>query len=613
MTAQPTVRDLAVPVRSVNWVRLFAGEDAGGAPCLYATMGQDARPLFVMHIELATGACTRHVSDVGAAHFPVSAIWSPRWKCLFVGSAYAGHLLRYDPRQGRLEDLGAIRPDDPAAANFPCRIDEHPDGTLFIGSYGKCDLTRYSPATGEFTRFGRMDETDMYLYPLCGADGTVASLVKMTRPHVVALDPATGRHAAVGPAADTDTRTGSVDLVKGTDGLLYIRSHEGDFRLRGMELERVERAPDALPAPALPDGTTFAFADAQAFSFHALELTARDGAKRTLNLQWESDGTNLFLVHRGPDDRLYGSSILPEHLFACDPVTGTCVDHGACSISGGEAYSMANLDGRLYVASYPGSRLSVYDPARPYRFGTEPGANPRDLGRVDDVAYRPYAMVAGPAGKVWIASVPDYGMWGGTLAWHDPRTGAFGSHRHLIRDCSPVSLAWLESERLLAVGLAIEGGSGTTPRAERAGLVLWDPARDAAARTLDFGLAIRGVMDLWDAGGGLLYAVILETGADKRPALMLLDVRANAVRSRRTLEDEHGWALGRPCFFGHRGFIYGTARRCVFRAPLGTTDVEIYWRMLPEDSPDAPGALLGDTWYFGTGHRLRALALPAGP
>ena len=49
------IRDIGIPVRSVNWVQLHPGHDQDGAPCLYATMGQQADNLFVLQIELETG------------------------------------------------------------------------------------------------------------------------------------------------------------------------------------------------------------------------------------------------------------------------------------------------------------------------------------------------------------------------------------------------------------------------------------------------------------------------------------------------------------------------------------------------------------------------------
>ena len=610
--AQPQAHEIGIPVRSATHVMTFAGTRADGSPCLYATMGQVGAPFFVIEIDLDSGKCRKFLADVPRADEAVHAIWSERWRALFAGSCYAGHLHRFDPKIGRLESLGLIREDQPKSATFPCRIDEHPDGTLWIGSYPGCDLTRYDPRAGTFTHYGQMDPVDMYLYPLCGADGTVAALVKMTRPHVVAVDPKTGEHRIVGPVADTDCREGSVDFFKGADGLLYIKSHAGDFRIKGLAAVPVIAAPDPMPPRSLPDGSTFQFLDGAVFEYRQLEVRAPDGRSRVLHLDWQGDGTNLFFCHRGPDGKLYGSSMLPEHLFSYDPGTKALVDHGACSTSGGEAYSMANLDGKLYVASYPAAKLSVYDPSRPYRFGIDSEANPREVGRPDDVAFRPLAMLAGPAGKVWIASIPDYGMWGGTLAWYDPKTGAFGSHRHVVRDCRALSLTHLSKENLLLVGFAVEGGTGTQPRAERAGLALWDPARDCEVWTGDLGLSIHTVFDLLAIGEGRVYAVILLNGAEERPTLFLLDMAKKEILSRCMLVDPpHGWSLeGGQTLFVHRGFVYGATYRGLYRAPLGTTDVEPYWRAAENDGPRGGGAAIGDTWYFPTYHRLRALELP---
>ena len=36
------IREIGIPVRSVNWVRLHAGLDRSGRPCLCAAMGQES-------------------------------------------------------------------------------------------------------------------------------------------------------------------------------------------------------------------------------------------------------------------------------------------------------------------------------------------------------------------------------------------------------------------------------------------------------------------------------------------------------------------------------------------------------------------------------------------
>jgi hypothetical protein len=611
MFDQITPREIGIPVRSATNVLLFAGADAAGAPCLYATMGQMAAPFFVLRIDPATGAAERFTALHPGDDEAVCAHWSARWGCLFAGVWKHGHFYRFDPRVGAMECLGQIRPDDPEAACFPCGIAEHPDGSLFIGSYGKCDLTRFDPATGVFTPYGRLDEIDMYCYPRCGDDGTVAALVRMTRPHVVALDPLTGERRIVGPVADVQSGEGHVELITGEDGLLYITSHAGDFRVQGLEAVPVEAAPAPRPKPTLPGGVTFRFADADRFAFHELELTAPDGTSHSLSVAWEGDGTDIFLCHAGPDGKLYGSSILPEHLFKHDPDTGEVADLGACSTSGGEAYSMGNLDGKLYIASYPAAKLSVYDPAKPYRFGTDPGANPRELGRMDQVAYRPRGMTCGPGGKVWVASQPDYGMWGGTLAWYDPATETFGSHRNLYPDCSGYTTEAVPELDALLVGFSIEAGTGCQPRAERAGVILWNPHADAEIWRSDFGLAITSVEDLCAAGDEMVYAV-LKLADEDRPVVALLDLREQMACGTCRLEPPgHGdlfW--GMRSMFRHGQYVYGATYQGLYRVRIGDIAVDALWIAPDGGCPSGTGAVIGNTWYFPTGHRLRALELP---
>ena len=52
-----TVRDLGVPVKAVNWVRLHPGRGPDGKASLLASMGQNNGGLFVLDIDLETGRC----------------------------------------------------------------------------------------------------------------------------------------------------------------------------------------------------------------------------------------------------------------------------------------------------------------------------------------------------------------------------------------------------------------------------------------------------------------------------------------------------------------------------------------------------------------------------
>jgi len=182
---------IGTPVRGVNWVRAFGGLDARGTPCYYCVMGQNADNLFVLQIDPQRGVVRQAISPVPDSDFPTAAVWSRRYARLFIGAAHAGRLLQYDPNAGRIEDLGKIAAE---RSIFPCRIEEAPDGRLWIGVYNPdgATLTCYDPEEKTFTQLPNPDDVDMYCYPLVAPGGVVVIEVKMTRPHLVWLDPDEG-------------------------------------------------------------------------------------------------------------------------------------------------------------------------------------------------------------------------------------------------------------------------------------------------------------------------------------------------------------------------------------------------------------------------------------
>jgi hypothetical protein len=642
-----TVRDLGVPVKATNWIRLHPGRGPDGKASLLATMGQNNGGLFVLDIDLATGHCQQFNAKSAAQQYPISAIRSPRTGILYVGSHTDGHLLRYDPAHPErgLEDLGVIDGDQ---AVFPTGITEAPDGTLWIGGYPGCCLTHYDPATGIFRRLGSVAPEDKYLYPISGSDGSLAALTKFTRPHIVVVNPVTGEKRTVGPVLDPEDKTQRILFYKALDGRLYLETHVGNYRINGMELEPVTYLPPAMPGIhatnkhqyqevlPMPDGLIAVWADGEegAGLYKKILLTSTNPsvAPRTIELDWDGGGSNLFKIHLGADGNIYGSSFLPEHLFRVAPDGSGMVNLGRCSLMLGEAYSFGNFsDGSMIIASYPKSHISLYDPKKPYRFGTDAEANPRDIGRLDEIGIRPAGLAIVPALKkadgttiperAWVASLPDYGLYGGTLAWVEPKTGAHGSHRHLVTDCSPVALHWLPDIRQLLVGMSTESGTGTKIRAKHGAFILWDPVEDQPIHTGDFGIANLGSVQAFaPAAGGLVYALIMNNrfaedtmGAAKLPPrLALVDPAARQAVAVASLPADLGSLPHHSgyCIFSGPDGVYGMTEKCLYRIKPGTCDTEVVWRMPEGDQFDVPGPWVGRTFYFATTWRLRALTLP---
>jgi hypothetical protein len=373
-------------------------------------------------------------------------------------------------------------------------------------------------------------------------------------------------------------------------------------------------------------------------AWKTVEIRRPDGSQKILRLQYEADGAGIYLVRAGPNGQLYGSSVLPMHLFTADPASGRLTDHGACSTASGEVYSMDWMNGKLYLAVYTHAILMEYDPARPYsftaledrdgqvrlrpgdwdpavplRFRFGPQDNPRQLGRMDTVAYRPRDMVAGPGGKVWVVSVPDYGMWGGTLSWYDPARDRFGGgHRHIRPDCSPVAITHWRDRDLLVIGFSIYGGSGTVPRARQAGLALWDPHADREVWQGDLGLPTIGVMDLEYAGADRAYALIHPVPENLLAAdLVLIDLDRRQIVDRAPLAGIGGWPLEVSWQCDDR-YLYGATRESVYRVPLGTTRIEVLWRTDRQNGPTAGGALLDGRYYFASLAKLRSVRVDGG-
>jgi streptogramin lyase len=596
----PEARTIGVPVKSVNWVRTHFGLNAKKEPRIYITMGQQGDNFFVAEVDPQTGAAQQFIGTVKDSNYPTATLMS-RSGMLYVGAAYAGRLYRFDPIQGKLEDLGAINPEKAA---FPCGIDEDKNGRIWIGSYGTADLTAFDPKTGEFQRFGRMDDVDMYNYPLVNSDGMICCKIMMTKPKCVVLDPKTGKKDVVGPVATKGQDT--FDLRKDAQGVVHIVSSLGNFRIQGVKAVPEKQAAAAPVRQPFQDIKEVRFVGPEAQPEKELEIQMVNGDTKTFELNLQLAGTDIFYVHRGPDDRIYGSSILPLHLFRYNPESGELVDLGKASSAGGEAYSMANLNGKIYISSYTGATLSVYDPAKPYQFGNMPESNPRDLGRIDKISYRPRSTLTGPLGRVWVASIPDYGMWGGPLSWYDPATEEKKAYYNVVGDASCYTLAYLDKMDLIAVGTSIQGGSGTLPKVNQAVVFLWDYRNEKKAWEGTMDRPVEDFNALLALPDGRLVGTV--RGGDK-PELFLFNPDTKVFEKRADLPA--GAPLDLSLTLGPDGKVYGFTKSCLYRLDPSTLKaVEI---LREENGFDIAGPILGNDIYYAKGPSLKSVQLFESP
>lgn len=644
----PVAVDIGTPVKGVSWTRLHAGETADGKPSLLVTMSQNHGGLFVLDVDLETGHCQQYpVPRPKDSTFSTASYRSLLTGILYIGSTWDGQLYQFDPEHPErsvehIADLGE-------GVTFPTGITEATNGDIFIGTAPETRLHRYRPSTGELRQYGKMHPEETYLYPIAGDDGTLAALVRVVRPHMVVIDPETGEHREIGiDITDKTDESQFIRFFKGIDRRLYVSSHHGDYVLRGLIASPVKHLPEPMAGVhaagehryqatyTMPGGWQVNLVNDRSGTPRDLLVTNVDPKvpSRRITMDWVGGGSNVHVIEEGPDGYLYGSSYLPNHLYRASLDGSVSEDLGQHSTARGQAYSAAVMDGKVYLASYPQARLSVYDPKVRIRYGTEEGDNPRDLGRFDKIGYRPNALIATPQGKLWMGSGPDYGLIGGTLAWYDPATGESGSHRSIVEGQSPTSLLYLPELEQILVGMSIEVGTGADVVGFNAGFALWDPVADELIWEGDLGIEdMADATSLAPAGDGLVYALIgrgdhlLTAGAPYiKPRLALIDPAKREVVSISWLPEEFG-ALS---WHGHHslrvrddGTVYGATAYAIFRILPGTTDVELVWQRdepeprlgvwmtsLSPNAIDIVGPIVGDEMFFSTGWRMRKITLP---
>ena len=587
-------RNLGTPVKEARCWGAHAGPGkTGNWDTLYLSYGQYEAPLFLLTVNPDTGAMRQYhgplSSEMGAWGFAVG-----QDKRIYLGTYYNARLLRFDPKSETWEDLG--RPGG-ETESFICQLTVAPDGKIWGGTFPSATLFCYDPKTGQSQNFGRMDPDQFYCYPTAGDDGMIYCAIQFEKTDIIVFDP--GKKTTASLIALGDRKAERLRLVKGRDGKIYFKRPTLDrwFRIEnGEKLVEVPESEVPLPDRGLPDGRQFHLAGDR-----TLRVEASAGKeKREFLLQYEALGSFIFVVSVGPDQRIYGSSMLPLRLFVCDPKDRSLADLGKAAWADGEIYSMASMGNLLYLASYPQARLSTYDPAKPLRFGDSEDSNPIDLGPMGSQQDRPRAMIAGPHGKVYIGSYPDYGLLGGAISVYDPKRAEKRIYRHVVQNQSMASLAYIHPLDLIAAGSSVRGGTGTHATEKEAKLILWDPQEEEKVSEIVPVPGARSIVSLATTKEGVLYGItdtekVFIFDAEKREMKKVLDL---GFQNPRDLSLQ----------LGPNGMLYGLAKDAIFIIDPKTDQISLLAK--PPTSIDSGMAILGHKIYYGSGAHLWEFEIP---
>jgi outer membrane protein assembly factor BamB len=587
-------RDLGIPVKEAICLGVYTGVGKGGErDTIYLSFGQYHAPLFLLAVNPDTGEMRQFngplSSEMGAWGFTVD-----HENRIYLGSYYHAHLLRFDPKTEHWDDLGQPGGE---TESFVCALTTAPDGKIWGGTFPSAILFSYDPKSGKSENFGRMDPEQFYCYPTAGEDGLIYCAIQFAKMDIVVFDPKSQIKTSLIPSEGR--KPGRVSLVKGNDGKIYTRLSPSDqwFRIEEREkLVEISNSNLPFPPPGLPDGRKFQLIENKILRIQ----NPSTKEEKEISLEYEASGAFIFVVGLGPDGRIYGSSMLPLRLFVYDPKDGLLTNLGKAAFSTGESYSTGVLGDKLYLCSYPGARLSVYNPKKPLRFGPNEGDNPRDLGPIGEDQDRPRTMIAGPHGMIYIGSYPDYGQLGGAISVYDPKTGEKRVYRHIVQNQSIASLAYIEKFDLIAAGSSVRGGGGTRAVEREAKLILWSAKEEKKVFEIIPVSGANTILSLAATTEGKLY------GTTDNEKVFVFDAEKREVQKVFDLEFKEPIEISlQP---GPEGKLYGLSKEAIFF--IDPKDDRISLLAKPPVPITTGMAILGRKIYYGSDANLFEFEIP---
>jgi hypothetical protein len=379
------------------------------------------------------------------------------------------------------------------------------------------------------------------------------------------------------------------------------------FRIDGVNIVRVDAMPDAIAEASQgnPDNMVLHTADGTRIDVDDLTgpeqrffLTSTQGETRTVSFEYTGTATTLWAVEDAPDGTVYGTTRSPITLFAVDPQTDASRVLGDPSGVRGQVYGWHWVDRQLYMATYGGSRLTVWNADEPWvSIGSE-ASNPRYLG--NHKIGRPSVMCLAPDNRhLLISGVPGYGATGGVLTIYDTQTGAFDILEGVVGEQSIYAAATVPGTDLVCLGTTYRGGSASETETSDPRFLLFDVAKRSVVFETVAATGEDAVVQMIEHDG-LIYAT---TGDEGR--LVVFDPKARAIIHTTSLGYGPGKLFGLRHYAGDN-MIYALSGTSVIRI-----DPQSYAIEHLGEHPDitAGMAIANDAVYVCAGTHLLKLPI----
>lgn len=470
-----------------------------GSERLYASYIYDGDTLDVLSIDPDTGI-TEVLPNPAHGEFGAWGMTVGPDGNVYLGTLPHAHFFKLDTKQGTLLDLG--RPS--STESYIWDVTFGSDNRLYGATYPNCKLVRYDPATGRLEDLGRLDPTESYARSIVASkDGFIYVGIGSSKANIAAYEIRTGQRREILPPDVQEVPFPRV--YRSADGSIYAAVGRRLFHLtqwNATELEPGHVVP-AAARNALHDARTLSLSDNNGIL--ALTVTNSSTHRTTEHkIAYQGHKLPLFRIGFGPDNALYGSSMLPSAFIKSDINLHRLAEIG--SVGSGEVYSFLSHGQRLLLGAYGGlSTLMSYQPNAPFHPAGETG-NPI-LVPIENgnPAWRPVAMIAGPDGCVYVGVEAGYGQLESPLMAWNVENGSVQQNDGIVHDQSIVSLATWHG--LIIGGTSISGGHGSHPTQKDAKLFIWN----VRTRHKDFETVpvpgAASITDLITAPNDLVYGI----------------------------------------------------------------------------------------------------------
>lgn len=542
--------DLGAQIRSIAIYDSSYGKE-DGRDVMYTTASGD--PAIFQVIDL--------VSQEVLRTYPLEGTGSS-WSHITVpnGNVYIGgngDLFEYSPETKEVVNLGGIG----ETVVYGLSYDEQ--GRVYFGSFPNAKAGRYDPSTGEMKDYGNVAPGqeysrsaayhDGYLYLGIGIHGYLVKLNVETgeseridlpssaiqgSTNIWQLD-AAGKYIIAGIGGgnnallfyDTETGEWSDTTYTGNKGLRIVPGKPGSnsvYFLQGSVLKEVNlttleasdtgvkfgtflRNTSWVEMPNDPDLPGLSLVTVQfggAVSFINLET------KKVKSTKYPIVGNPIPIqtLEKANNGKLYMSGYPGGTASSYDPTTGVSE-----SFTLGQAEGMAAIGDKMYFGVYPSAIIYELDTNKPL-------TDTSGLKKIYEISDEDRPFIMTPVqDKLYIGTIPDYGILGGGLTVLDPSNiGDTKVYKNVIHNQSIAGLA--EKDGKLYGSTTVAGGLGIEPTEDAAKIFVWDIEKEEVVE--EFVPQIPGVTVqpklisgmklgpdglLWSATGGTIFAMDPET------------------------------------------------------------------------------------------------------